>query len=447
MHQSTLCLFAMILPRKKTLQIETVAQGTAVATLLALPISTTGTLAFFFLTTFLILLSGNWTTKWSLIKNNPIALTFFTFFAIYLLGTAYTIGSRADIREILLRFCWLLLTPLWIPLFIEKKWQQRGINAFLIAMTITLILSFFKYFNWIHSLRFWSLLNHRLVYSHASIFKDYIIQSFLMSITAIIFFHRFMQNKQWLYAILFLGATTNIFFISQSRTGYLIFILLFSYAVFSQMRLKKALTIFASSIAILAAALIILPSPIHTRSIEAIRDVQQWDKGEETTSLGYRMAWQINALNLIKQRPILGYGTGSIKAAYATLPKKDTEQTGVVNNSSSGYLNIAIQFGIVGLIITLGMLLLQWRYSFFLPKEQSLLIQAMLIAICVGNIANSWFMDFTQGHFYALVSMLSFAPLTKRLKPSKAQDHAYNDDVSADIHAENKVHTPNLTTK
>ncbi len=413
-------------------RIEGLAKGSAVATLFVLPISTSGTLILFLLTTLLILLSGHWKKKFHLIRSNPMTFYFFSFFALYLIGITYSIGTDYDIKQILLKFNWLLLSPLWLPLWAEDRWRQRALNAFLITMSVTLILSYIKYFHWIESTTFWHSLNARLS-DNTTVFKDYIIQSFLMSLAAMLFLYRFMQKKQLGYGILFVLALFNILLVSQSRTGYIIFTLLLAYTLFSQLTLKKAGIIFGTSVVIMTSLLIILPNTMQQRVDHAIYDLHQWEKGHEKTSLGYRMAWQLHALELFKQRPLFGYGTGSIKTAYAHLPQQETWQTGIVNNTSNEYLNIAVQFGSAGLLLFLGLLILQWRYSFYLPKEYGLLIQTMLIALSIGNFANSWLMDFTQGYYYALMMGVAFGALPKTLKLSKATDRADNDDVAKDI--------------
>lgn len=422
----------MISYGKITANINGIAKLFAVTTLLLLPISTSATSILFILTTLFIVASGHWKQKYILLKTNPIALCFIGFFLIYLIGASYSPANWKDITHHLARWSWLLLSPLWITIFTEKKWQQRGINFFLAAMIITLILSYAKFFHWIDSAKFWYLLGHRISGSPTSIFKDYLIQSFLMSIAAILFLHRFIVSKQWLYAILFLLAAAHIFLISQARTDYIIFIALVTYIIFQELSFKKALLICSAIAIAMATLLMTLPGPIHKRIQLAAQDLHQWHRGHEKTSLGYRIAWQKNAIKLIKDKPIIGYGTASIQDAFATLPKEVTRETGIVGNASNEYLNIAIQFGIIGLLLFLGMLLLQWRYSFFLPKEQKILIQSLLIALSIGNLANSWLTDFTQGYCYALMMMLSFATLSTHPKPSRAKDHACNDDVATD---------------
>ena len=418
-----------------TPRIETFAKSSAIATLAVLPISTSATIVLFYLTTLLLLLSGHWQQKMALIKCNPIALCFLGFYTLYLIGITYSIGSATDIKHELLRFSWLLFAPLWLVLFTDERWRTRGVNTFLIVMTITLILSFVKQAQWTSQPNFWLLLNRRLSTTTTTAFKDYLAQSFLMSLAATIFFQRFIDRKHWLYGILFLAATINILFINQGRSGYIVFSVLMAYLLFSELPFKKAFIVCGISAVFLGALVTIFPGTIHKRSQLALQDIEQWHKGQEQTSLGYRIAWQENALTLFKERPIIGYGTGSIKAAYATLPKNKTAQTGIVDNTSNEYLNIAVQFGSIGLLLFLTVLFIQWRYSFFLPKEYRLIAQTVLIAVFVGNFANSWLMDFTQGHYYGLMTTLAFGAFAAHREPSKATDHACSDDVATDTPA------------
>lgn len=413
--------------------LERTAKWSAIATVCVLPISTTVTLILFLLTSALVICSGHWRKKIEIIRSNPIALFMLAFFALFLICTTYSVANTHELYKTLLKFSWLLLTPLWMPLFVDKKWRGRAINAFLIIMTLTLCLSYLKYHDWTFIPQdFWTLLGKRYATTTTEIFKDHLVQGFLMAIAANVFLYRFLQNKKWFYAVLAVMAAINILLMGKGRTGYIIMLALLCYALFSQLGIKKGIIYFTLLIAGFFATLLFVPSPAQLRTQIAVQNIRQFQKGQEATSLGYRYVWMKNALILIKARPLLGYGTGGIKAAYASLPEKYTKQTGLVENVSNAYLNVALQFGLVGLAFFLIMLFTMWRYSFYLPKDVKFLFQTTLIAFCVGNLANSWMMDFTQAHFYAIFTILSFAALPK---PVRAKDPAYNDDVSADIPA------------
>jgi len=292
----------------------------------------------------------------------------------------------------------------------------RGIVT---VMTITLFLSYLKAHHWLPiNKHFWQLLAPRITISSVGVFKDHLIQNFLVVIATNVFLYRFIQSKKWFYGLLALLGVINILVISKGRTAYIIMIVLLGFTVFSQLGIKKGILYTLLLITGFTLTLTILPTPAQQRMKLALQDVIQYDHGHEKTSLGYRYSWMKNAVILIKKHPIIGYGTAGIKAAYATLPEKDTAQTGVVGNTSNEYLNIMLQFGAVGLLIFLAMLYAQWRYSFLLPKDLKFIFQTTLLAICIGNLANSWLMDFTQVHFYAIFIAITFAALPKKSYPS-----------------------------
>jgi O-antigen ligase len=415
--------------------LETIARWSAILTIFSLPISTSATLALFLATTLFILLSGQWKEKIHSIINNPIAIYFFLFYLLFILGAIYSMGNSAHIKKELTRLSWLLIMPLWIPLFQNQSWQTRATNAFLSAMAFSLIIAYLKYFigdTLSHHLPI--LLHSRFSGNFNTAFKDHIIQSFLMSLASVIFLYRFIQRRQWHNGVLFLLSAANILMISHGRTGYIIFTLLLIYTLFSQLTLK-ATAISLASMAIIITLLSVLPGAMHQRVHYALIDLQHWQQGDKQTSLGFRMGWLQNAWGLTKNRPILGYGTGSITKAFASLPTEATHQTGVVDNTANGYFNIVLQLGLVGLLVYLGLLLMQWRYSYYFPDERGFIIRTALIAISTGNLANSWLMDFTQAHYYALMSIIMMASLAKHLTPSKAKDPAYTDGAAKDTPA------------
>jgi len=394
----------------------------AVATIFALPISTSITVILFFLTSLLVLATGQWRYKFDVIRSNRPACFMMGFYLLFLIGSLYSIGTFHDIEKQCLKFSWLLLAPLWIPLFTQKQWQDRAINAFLIVMTATLFLGYLKFHHWLPiNPNFWAHLAPRLDTSTVTVFKDHLIQGFLMSIATSIFLFRFIETKKWPYGLLALAGAISVLLMGRGRTGYILMLLLLSFTFFNQLGFKKGIIYTFLLLATFATIITVLPSPAKTRAKIAIEDVHQYHRGNETTSLGYRYAWMKNAVSLIKERPIIGYGTGSIKAAYATLPQKDTQKTGIVGNASNEYLNIMLQFGAIGLFILLAMLFMQWRYSVLLPNDLKFLMQITLIALCVGNLANSWLMDFTQAHFYAIFFAVVFSRASNTISGSKSR--------------------------
>lgn len=383
--------------------IQRITQLLVVVTTFTLPISTTVTSVLFPLAALLSLFSEPLHEKWSRVKRNPVTLSMLAFFLVYLIGTTYTIAPGTSILHQLSKASCFLFAALLIPALQDSRWRRYAIDAFLLSMIITLILSYIKFF-FVHE-----LFHTRFDYS--SVFKDHIIQNFFMALSTFIFAYRWIHKYRfrWAYAILTLAATYNVFFMSMGRTGYFIFasLLIFTFAYY----LRWRGFIYAVTAVVLLFSLASLTSGFRHRMASASNNIHQYVKGHIYNSLGIRIQSIQNATDLYRQKPLIGHGTGSYAAAYAKLPQEKIKTTGIMVNSYNAYLNIAVQFGIPGIMLLLLMFFMQWRYSFQLTKDMRYLVQTLLISMMLGCLANPWLEDTTELHLYVIFMAISFAGL------------------------------------
>src|SRR5207247_381837 len=133
---------------------------------------------------------------------------------------------------------------------------QRMTNAFLAAMILTLFLAFLK------AIFHFGFLEHipgtQQNNLSQCVFSNHIVQSFAMSIAAFICAYRclYLNKYRFLYATLFVLMAINIFFLSDGRTGYGIFILLLCYLGVIRFGWKGVVTAFLLCIMIVAAAIV-----------------------------------------------------------------------------------------------------------------------------------------------------------------------------------------------
>ena len=381
-----------------------------VASALLLPISTTPTCILFPLATILSLFSGSWQVKRHVISKSPMAIFLIAWTLLYIIGSLYSDAPHQDIFRQLSRSGILLCATILIGFFSETQWQQYILNSFLVAMLFTLILSYVKYYY--HP----AFLFHTH-FDKSSVFKDHIIQNFLMVITAFIFIYRFLKKFRfrWIYGFFALAAIFNAIFISQGRSGYFIFAALLLYMTTLHFGWRGFLG--ALILTILLAGLAYHFSEEFRYRILAIADnIEHYKHGDAKTSIGIRLQSMENAYLLYKKKPWIGYGTGSFRTAYATLPFPLIETTGIMQISYNSYLNTAVELGIVGFTCLLLNFATQWRYSFFLSDEYRYLIQILLISMIVGCFANPWLSDTTELHLYALFLAISFSKKMESLK-------------------------------
>lgn len=369
-----------------------------------LPLSTSITMALFPLAAIFSLFSDSWKNKWCTIVSHPVAIFLMAFVLLYIVGSFY---SPAPQQDILHRFAKLSVLACAAAILLgfacESYWQRYILNAFLMAMLVTLILSCIKYFfhpAWLLHSRF----------DHASVFKDHIIQNFLMVITAFIFFYRYAKkfHFRWFYGLLAIAAIFNVLFISDGRSGYFIFGALLLYTGILYFRWRGLLVALLTTL-VLSGLAFHLSNEFRLRITQIVSDTEHYQQGLANTSVGIRIQSIKNAYLLFKEKPWLGHGTGSFHIVYATLPQDQTKATGIIPLAYNSYLNIGVELGILGIIFLLLNFILQWQYSFLLSEEYRYLIQILLISMTIGCLANPWLSDTTELHLYALSLVISFS--------------------------------------
>jgi O-antigen ligase len=390
----------MMKQNNRTNQLELWAKYPAVIFAFAIPISTAMMSVFGIAAGVLSLASGNYAKKFKLTLNNRVVLLALLFFALFVIGIVYSTASFPNALYVLKKHLKLLLIPFLLPLFTEEKWRKYAVNAFLAAVMLAVFLSYVKYFQIVH-IKYWEK------WGGVSMFYSHIQYSFSLAIAGYLLMQKvFSHHKyRWVYAIALALLGFNLLFLCAGRSGYVIFYVLI--ILFCWQKLSwKGLPLGCLIVAILF-ALSFNSSPVFKTRTGLLNP----------TSLGLsakeRITFWVNSLKIIKKHPIIGTGTGSFRNEYI---KVRTASQPMTTNPHNEYLYVAVQFGIVGLLVLLLLLYFQWRDSFSLPTNMRMLAQAMLVAIAVGSLFNSWLLDNLESNFFVLFTALSFAALSMQSK-------------------------------
>ena len=368
-----------------------------------LPLSTSITGILFPLAAILSLFSDRWQNKWRTIVSHPIAIFLIAFMLLYVVGIFYSPAPPKDILHRFSKLFVLVCAALLMGFICESYWRRCVLNAFLMAMVVTLTLSYIKYFfhpSWLLHSRF----------DQASVFKDHIVQNFLMVIAAFIFLYQYAKkfNFRCLYGLLAITAIFNVLFISDGRSGYFIFgVLLLCTGIlyFGWRGLFSSLFIAV----VLSGLAFHFSNEFRIRIMQLVSNTEHYQQGRANTSVGIRIQSIKNAYLLFKKKPWLGHGTGSFRTVYATLPQDQTKATGIMPLSYNSHLNVGVELGMLGIAFLLLNFILQWQYSFLLPEEYRYLMQILLISMIIGCLANPWLSDTTELHLYALSLVISFS--------------------------------------
>jgi len=206
-------------------------------------------------------------------------------------------------------------------------------------------------------------------------------------------------------------AAANVLFVVPGRTGMVVLLLLFVY-FFARTFKLKGIVIAGVVLAALAAAILASPdSMLHRRITLADEEFAEWRAGkppEPTSSVGLRLEYLENTLDIIARNPAIGVGTGGFGKAYS----ERVQGTGAeaTQNPHNEILLLLVQFGVGGFALFAGLLVTQWRVATRLPSAfDTGAARAFVLAMGVTSVLASTLLDHAEGFFFAYMSGLLFA--------------------------------------
>jgi len=353
---------------------------------------------------------GGYRAKLAAVRGNPVALAALALFALYLAGTLYTIAGGADIVDALTKALRLLLIPALMPLMRATAWRNRGIAAFLGSMLVTLLLS---YLFWLGALPVNPWLKGTMLDPVA--FKAHITHNVFMAFAAYLFALAAVDAKtrrgRWALGALCVAAAVNVLVMVPGRTGHIVLLVLFAYFLYRHLR-AAGLALAALAVGALAGVVFLSPDTmLHKRFTVADDEFQQWRAGvppDPTSSVGQRMGFLRNTVELIRENPVLGVGTGGFASAYAARASRTGDAP--TQNPHNEFLLMTAQFGCAGLALLLVLFGAQWWLAAQLPgRFAQAAARGLVLTIVVASALTSTLVDHAEGLFFAYMSGLLFA--------------------------------------
>jgi O-antigen ligase len=199
-----------------------------------------------------------------------------------------------------------------------------------------------------------------------------------------------------------LSFVVNMMFVVVSRTALVTIPIML--AVFAILHLKWRSTVIISCAAIGLAALAWVASPqLRSRASTFVSEYQKYKDKDQATSIGLRLEYWQKSLRFIAEAPIIGHGTGSTRGLFeraATGPEFSASRD-VVGNPHNQTLNVAVQWGLIGIVALYAMWLL--HLSLFRGEGLAAWIGLMVVAQNIfSSLFNSHIFDFHEGWMYVL---------------------------------------------
>jgi O-antigen ligase len=328
----------------------------------------------------------------------PIAL-----FVLALVGTLwsdapwgarfYAVGPAAK----------LLVLPVLLYHFERSTRGKWVFVAFLVSCTLLMLMSWMVFLRPELSLRTPDLA------ARGIFVKNYIAQSQEFTLCAVALAYpiimllraRRIALAMLLTAIAF-GFFVNMAFLVVSRTALVTVPIMF--AVFALLHLRwRNILIVACAVAAFA-AVAWQTSPALRQTAETFaRDYRLYKEQNIPTSIGLRLEFWRKSLGFFAEAPVIGHGTGATRGLFERVATHGSYEASseVIGNPHNQTLNVAVQWGIVGVVILYAM----WLLHLLLFRGDGLANWVGLLVVVQNiftSLFNSHIFDFHEGWMYVL---------------------------------------------
>ncbi len=356
---------------------------------------------------FTILVSKDLRIRLIEILKTPLVISALSFYGFIIIAATYSIGSSSEAWGMVIGWRKILILPIIFCVITSSNHKHLLLNTFLATSLISLIWSFSSY-----------LLPEIFAYKTVPgiIVKNHATQGMFFGIAIFIALtlqnHKAMSQKSRLLLFVFIGLTLyNIMTITFGRSGYLVTTMLIMIFTLQRIRgfgfLKQVIVVTLVSSMLLG---MFMSSKISRDRIQlGVNEFTQLKTDGDAGSMGVRHYWWKHSLNMIKQNPILGIGTGAFEDGLKNEVKNLSGPVATkTNDPHNQYLKIAVEQGIAGLLIFFSVI-----FCAFISRDISnpfrLIGLGVLISWCATSLASSHFSTFHEGHFiwFWLGAMLS----------------------------------------
>ena len=335
--------------------------------------------------------------------KRPICAAPLALFVLALVGTLWSDAAWAARLYAVSPTVKLLFLPI---LFHHFSRSRRGLwifIAFLVSCTLMVAAS------WIVALDPALTLKAKGVASRGIFVKNYIDQSQEFGLCAVALAYpivMLLRAKRIAFALLLcllaLGFIANMAFVIVSRTALVTMPIML--AVFGLLHLR-----WRTNLAILCAAAVLgvtawAASPQLERTVQTFsRDYQLYKEQGASTSIGERLEFWRKSLRFFADAPVFGHGTGSTRGLFerAASGPAGYATAEVIGNPHNQTLNIAVQWGVLGIIVLYAM----WLSHLLLFRGDGAASWIGLLVVVQNmftSLFNSHIFDFHEGWMYVL---------------------------------------------
>lgn len=347
------------------------------------------------------LIAGGYRQRFDALRSHAFAWSTLLLLLLIVLGVSYSTGDPSDINRHITKYAKLAFIPIAITLLQKERWRRNGLNAFALAMGITLLISMLSLFMEIPFMKG----NSGSLEGNHYVFKDHIAQNLMMAFFVLIMlvkgYAESSHGRRLAYWGVALVAIVNIMAFVHGRTGYLALAVIMGVFVFLQISPRRR---WQSLLVFVIAAAVFLPfaDGFRTRIAIAMEELQT-HQPDKATSVGARIEMTKTSLELIRERPLIGWGTGSYPKQFCE--RAITEQMCAVGgyHPHNQFLSFGVQLGMVGMLAYLAFLIAAIRQTRYFSHSQKTLVFGLVGALVVDSLLHAPLFLVGEAQFFILM--------------------------------------------
>ncbi len=367
-----------------------------------LPLSTSAVSVLGILILLLWFVEGGFIEKCVEIFFNPVAVTVLGFLAMLCLGLLWT-DDLAVGAEVVREHWKIALLPVFLT---ATGYQYRSLclYSFLAGMSRAMLITFFAWFDLLHYAD--------VTPTHLTPKTFHVVYNPLLAFAAYLAFHEAIwgqagQRKSVIRAGMFslAGLMSLNMFMTEGRTGQVVFLVLMGLLllqIFEKKRLRAVLAICLLLPTICVTGY--LCSPVFQQRVDtAWQEIEGFGENPDT-SVGMRMLFFQNSLELIRRHPWLGVGTGDFQAAYAEVNREKSPSSIATDNPHNQYVLTTVMLGLPGLLSLLLIFVTMFAQAWLIHDEKRRIRFAFPLFFLVIMLAESYLTVYQTSFFFVFMS-------------------------------------------
>ena len=330
---------------------------------------------------------------WHVVRQ-PMGALALAFWLVVTLGLLYSVAPKEEAFNIWLSWRRVLLLVVGLALFDEVR-AKRQLAWTLVVLATGCALA--SYAGVLFDFTYYKYEPGITVRNHASQGMFFAVAAFAAVLLA-----RFESAPaaRLGLAIAAILLVANSVFVTPGRSGHLTVAVLAAALVWAwpaRAPLRRAAWV---SGAVVVALAVLASSPVvRERLVQGMEEARVPSESAQPSSVGLRVAYARNTIELVARRPLIGHGTGAFEAAYTRLVHGRPGLRGYpTHDPHNQFMKIVAEHGLVGLLVFLALLMAALRQR-GVPPPYRLLGLGVLTAWCATSLFNSHFSTFAEGRF------------------------------------------------